>query len=38
MIEKYLAVAYHGQSKNDVEAEALSNRDKLIEFRSFYPK
>ena len=37
MIEKYLAVAYHGQSKNDVEAEHLVNRDKLIELGVFIP-
>ncbi len=35
MIENYLAVAYHGQSKNDVEAEHLVNRDKLIELGVF---
>ena len=38
MIENYLAVAYHGQSKNDIEAEHLVNRNKLIELRSVYPK
>ena len=30
MIEKYLAVAYFGQSKDDIEAEHLKNRDILI--------
>ena len=29
MIEKHYAVAYHGQSKDDVEAEHLENRKKL---------
>ena len=31
MIEKHYAVAYHGQSKDDVEAEHLENRKKLDE-------
>ena len=31
MIEKKLAVAYHGQSKDDVEAEHLLNREYLYE-------
>jgi|TARA_R110000787_G_scaffold16914_3_gene53669 micrococcal nuclease len=31
MIKCHLAVAYHGQSKNDVEAEHMHNRDILIE-------
>ena len=30
MIEKYLAVAYFGQSKNEIETEHLRNRDILI--------
>mgnify|MGYP003120971216 FL=1 len=30
MIEKYLAVAYFGQSKNEIETEHLKNRDILI--------
>ena len=30
MIESYLAVAYFGQSKDDIEAEHLKNRDILI--------
>jgi len=30
MIENYLAVAYFGQSKDDIEAEHLKNRDILI--------
>jgi len=37
MIENYLAVAYHGQSKNDIEAEHLVNRNKLIELGVFTP-
>ena len=37
MIENYLAVAYHGQSKDDVEAEHLINRNKLIELGVFTP-
>ena len=37
MIEKYLAVQYTGQSKKDVEAEHLLNRDKLIELGKFIP-
>ena len=37
MIEKYLAVKYTGQSKKDVEAEHLLNRDKLIELGKFIP-
>ena len=35
MIENYLAVAYHGQSKDDIEAEHLVNRDKLIDLGVF---
>ena len=31
MIRDNLAVAYHGQSKNDIEAEHLNNRQILIE-------
>jgi len=31
MIEKKLAVAYHGQSKDDIEAEHLKNREILYE-------
>jgi|TARA_R100001443_G_scaffold80480_1_gene87505 micrococcal nuclease len=37
MIEKYLAVAYHGQSKSDIEAEHLKNREKLIELGVYTP-
>jgi hypothetical protein len=37
MIENYLAVAYHGQSKDDIEAEHLVNRDKLIDLGVFIP-
>ena len=38
MIENYLAVKYFGQSKDDVEVEHLTNRDKLIELGKFDPK
>mgnify|MGYP003624541118 FL=1 len=38
MIENHLAVAYHGQNKDDVEAEHLINREKLIELGVFIPK
>ena len=31
MIDKKLAVAYHGQSKDDIEAEHLKNREILYE-------
>ena len=31
MVKCHLAVAYHGQSKDDVEAEHMRNRDILIE-------
>jgi len=37
MIENYLAVAYFGQSKDDLEAEHLINRKKLIEMGVFTP-
>jgi len=37
MIKKFLAVAYFGQSKDDVEAEHLINREKLIELGKFEP-
>ena len=37
MIENFLAVAYFGQSKDDVEAEHLVNREKLIELGTFTP-
>ena len=37
MIKKFLAVAYFGQSKDDVEAEHLINRQKLIELGKFEP-
>ncbi len=37
MIENFLAVAYFGQSKDDVEAEHLINRTKLIELGKFTP-
>tara|TARA_R100001082_G_scaffold101102_1_gene70535 strand:+ start:836 stop:1264 length:429 start_codon:yes stop_codon:yes gene_type:complete len=38
MIENNYAVAYHGQSKDDVEAEHLVNRTKLIERGLFNPE
>jgi|TARA_R100001594_G_scaffold6273_1_gene18095 micrococcal nuclease len=38
MIENNYAVAYHGQSKDDVEAEHLVNRTKLIEQGLFNPE
>tara|TARA_R100000541_G_scaffold22725_1_gene32655 strand:- start:237 stop:659 length:423 start_codon:yes stop_codon:yes gene_type:complete len=38
MVENYLAVAYFGQSKNDVEAEHLINREKLIAMGAYVPK
>ena len=37
MIEKHLAVAYFGQSKNDIEAQHLVNRQKLIDLGQFTP-
>ena len=37
MVKCHLAVAYHGQSKDDVEAEHLRNRDTLIEKGLFEP-
>tara|TARA_R110001599_G_scaffold256665_1_gene456955 strand:- start:126 stop:548 length:423 start_codon:yes stop_codon:yes gene_type:complete len=37
MINNYLAVAYFGQSKDDIEAEHLLNREKLIELGKFTP-
>ena len=37
MVKNYLAVAYFGQSKDDIEAEHLVNRDKLIELGKFTP-
>jgi micrococcal nuclease len=37
MILKSLAVRYHGQSKQDVEAEHMENRRKLIELGEFVP-
>ena len=38
MVKNYLAVAYFGQSKDDVEAEHLVNRQKLIELGKFTPQ
>jgi len=37
MVKKYLAVAYHGQSKDDIEAEHLKNRKKLIKLGVYTP-
>ena len=37
MVQNYLAVAYFGQSKDDIEAEHLVNRDKLIELGQHIP-
>jgi hypothetical protein len=37
MIDNHLAVAYFGQSKNDIEAEHLINRQKLIDLGKFTP-
>ena len=37
MIENYLAVAYFGQSKDDIEESHLINRKKLIELGQFDP-
>ena len=37
MVKCHLAVAYHGQSKKDVEAEHMRNRDILIEKGIFKP-
>ena len=38
LIKNFLAVAYFGQSKDDVEAEHLINRQKLIELGKFTPQ
>ncbi len=38
MVKNYLAVAYFGQSKDDVEEEHLVNRQKLIELGKFTPQ
>ena len=38
MVKNYLAVAYFGQSKDDIEAEHLVNRDKLIELWKIYTR
>jgi len=37
MVLNFLAVRYHGQSKEDVEAEHIENRRKLIELGEFVP-
>tara|TARA_R100001082_G_scaffold14865_2_gene7609 strand:- start:15039 stop:15467 length:429 start_codon:yes stop_codon:yes gene_type:complete len=38
MVKCHLAVAYHGQSKDNVEAEHMRNRDILIEKGLFNPE
>jgi len=38
MVKCHLAVAYHGQSKKDVEAEHMKNREILIEKGIFNPE
>ena len=35
MIDNYLAVAYTGQSKNDIESEHLINKQKLLELGKY---
>ena len=35
MVDKYLAVAYTGQSKKDIELEHLKNKQKLIELGKY---
>ena len=37
LIKNFLAVAYFGQSKDEVEAEHLVNREKLIDLGKFTP-
>ena len=37
LIDNHLAVAYFGQSKEDVEKEHLANRQKLIDLNIFKP-
>ena len=37
MCNAYLAVSYYGQHKDDVEAEHMENREKLIELGQFTP-
>ena len=37
MIENYLAVAYHGQSKEAIEAEHLKNKEILINNNAYQP-
>lgn len=38
LIDNYLAVAYHGQAKSDVEEEHLKNRQILIDLNIFKPE
>ena len=35
MIDNYLAVAYTGQSKDDIESEHLLNKQKLLELGKY---
>ena len=37
MIEKYMAVKYTGQSKQDIKLEHMNNRTKLIELGVYKP-
>jgi len=37
MVLNFLAVRYHGQSKDDIETEHMENRRKLIELGQFDP-
>lgn len=37
MIEKHMAVKYEGQSKKDIKAQHLLNREKLINLNKFIP-
>ena len=37
MIEKYMAVKYKGQSKQDIKLEHMNNRAKLIELGVYKP-
>tara|TARA_R110002020_G_scaffold184477_5_gene381473 strand:- start:452 stop:880 length:429 start_codon:yes stop_codon:yes gene_type:complete len=38
LVDNYLAVAYHGQAKKDVEDEHLANRQKLIDLNIYKPE
>ena len=37
MVAQHLAVEYFGQSKDDVEAEHMTNRQKLIDSGAYVP-